>query len=127
MMPKVKKIAYFVYFADDMERAMQFYQDTLGLEVEYATPAWVEFKAEGGTFALHKRDEAHKDVKNPGGGGIVGFVVEDIQRVADELRAKNVTVHGDIREEHFGKLLNIEDLDGNIINLFEPARVAHPH
>jgi catechol 2,3-dioxygenase-like lactoylglutathione lyase family enzyme len=122
----ITKIAYFVYFVKDMARAIAFYRDVLQLPVGYETTAWVQFKVEGGTLALHLADpDREEDYTNAHGGGMVGFVVEDMDAYAQYLRTHNVSLQGDIREEHFGRLLNITDPDGNVINLFQPVAMVH--
>jgi predicted enzyme related to lactoylglutathione lyase len=120
----ITRIAYFVYFVTDMDRAVQFYTEVLGLPVEANRGAWVQFKVEGGTFALHQSEEGAGN-NAAESGGIVGFAVDDIDAYAALLKEKNVAFHGEIRQERFGKLLNILDPDGNIINLYEPALVSH--
>lgn len=123
----IKKIAYFVYFTEDMERAKNFYTRVLGLEIEQDAGTWVQFKLEGGTFALHQRDKAHADFKNQGG-GVIGLEVDNIERLAEDLKRQNVSFHNGVLENDFGKLLYVSDPDDNIINFFEPARVAaHIH
>lgn len=120
----ITKVAYFVYFTRDMARARAFYQDVLKLPVAYETPAWIQFRMEGGTLALHLAEEGAEEITNAHGGGIIGFTVDNLEAFAQELKGHGVRFEGEIRDEHFGRLLNILDPDGNIINLFEPAAVA---
>ncbi len=123
----ITKVAFFVYFVKDIDRAKAFYTDVLNLPVSYETPAWVQFKTEGGTLALHLADAESTDVTNEKAGGIIGFQVDNLEQYAEYLKQHNVKLKNDIRNEHFGKLLDIYDPDGNSINLFEPAHVAHAH
>ncbi len=120
----ITNVAYFVYFAKDMERAKAFYRDVLKLEIEADRGAWVQFNTPGGKFALHEEDEEHPTL-NRTGAGVICFQVDDLEAFARELKAKNVMFKDDIREERFGKLVNIMDPEGNTINLIEYARVAH--
>ncbi len=119
----ISRIAFFVYFVKDMARAKAFYQDILNLEVERDTGAWVQFKMEGGTFALHLKDEDAGEHPAHGTGGMVGFAVDDLDAFVSRLQQHEVELQGEIREERFGRLVNILDPDGNLSNLFEPAKV----
>ena len=122
----IQKIAYFIYFAKDMDRAKAFYTNVLGLKISADRGAWVQFEIEGGTFALHQSDEEAGN-NAAEAGGIIGFHVDNLDGFMEELKAHQVKFQGEIREERFGRLLNIFDPDGNIINLLEPAQIAHTH
>jgi catechol 2,3-dioxygenase-like lactoylglutathione lyase family enzyme len=121
----ILKVAYFIYFVKDMERAKAFYRDTLRLEIGYETPAWVQFKSEGGTLALHLSHDDDDSAETSGSdGGIIGFQVDDMDAFAAYLKERHVSFKSEIRNERFGRLLDIMDPDGNTINLFEPAHMA---
>jgi catechol 2,3-dioxygenase-like lactoylglutathione lyase family enzyme len=37
------KLSYAIKFVADMDRAVQFYRDTLGLSLKFQSPGWSEF------------------------------------------------------------------------------------
>lgn len=48
----IRKVNAAVLFVEDLERAMQFYRDTLGLEVVFSDDVSYAFRMEGQDFAL---------------------------------------------------------------------------
>jgi lactoylglutathione lyase len=57
------RVNYAIVFVSDMERAVSFYRDTLGLPLRFESPGWTEFATDGATLALHKseRSDSEKD------------------------------------------------------------------
>ena len=47
------RVSYAIVFVSDMQRAVAFYRDVLGLPLGFETPHWTEFATEGATLALH--------------------------------------------------------------------------
>ena len=47
------QLAYAIHFVADMERAVAFYRDPLGLELRCSAPGWSEFATGATTLALH--------------------------------------------------------------------------
>ena len=46
-----------VLYVQDMERAVAFYRDTLGLELDFESAHWSTFETGACTLALHATDE----------------------------------------------------------------------
>ena len=53
---------YVIKFVTDMNKAVKFYRDVLGLTLKFESPGWSEFVTGETTLALHPASE-----KNPGG------------------------------------------------------------
>ena len=47
------KLTYVIKFVGDMDRAVAFHRDTLGLPLKFESPGWSEFETGGTTLALH--------------------------------------------------------------------------
>ena len=47
------KLGYAIHFVADMNRAVAFYRDTVGLELKFSSPEWSEFATGTTTLALH--------------------------------------------------------------------------
>ena len=47
------RLNYAIKFVADMDKAIAFYRDTLGLELKFASPFWTEFATGETTLALH--------------------------------------------------------------------------
>lgn len=52
---------------------------------------------------------------------ILNFTVDDIEEFSDKLKRKNVTIHKALDTYKYGKFLQIKDIAGNIIELWEPV------
>ena len=63
------KLTYVIKFVGDMDRAVKFYRDTLGLPLKFESPGWSEFITGETTLGLHPASE-----KNPPGGLRAQFV-----------------------------------------------------
>ena len=111
-------------YVSDLERAIRFYTETLGLKLMYrGGPGYAAIDAGRGLeLGLHS---AHPGGPQPGPGGSmqVGFyVTEPIAEVAARLRAAGVTVDGPrpgggpVTLAHFG------DPEGNPLYLCEIQR-----
>ena len=46
------KLGYAIHFVSDMDRAVAFYRDTVGLELKFSSPEWSEFATGTTTLAL---------------------------------------------------------------------------
>jgi catechol 2,3-dioxygenase-like lactoylglutathione lyase family enzyme len=91
----------------DMDRAVEFYRDRLGLEPGYTSQFWTSFKlAEGLQLGLHG-----------GGGGasggfVVSFLTDDLQALRTSLVEAGVKV-GDFHDTPRGAIMDVFDPDGN--------------
>lgn len=76
-----------VLAVDDLERAIDFYRDTLDLEVEMGPGGggMATMKAGGGT-----RLGLYKSTFPRGETTVASFVVDDVEAVADELRTRGI-------------------------------------
>jgi catechol 2,3-dioxygenase-like lactoylglutathione lyase family enzyme len=88
--------AFSGFAVDDIERARQFYGDTLGLRTSIGEMGVLELHLAGGrdTMVYPKPDFT------PATYTILNFVVDDIDRAVDELAARGVTFE---RYEGFGQ------------------------
>jgi catechol 2,3-dioxygenase-like lactoylglutathione lyase family enzyme len=111
----------------DLDRAMSFYGDTLGLkEIErFDEPAenpMVRYQVGGGSVLLYKSVGAGQSRHT-----LASFVVDDIEATAEDLRRRGVNFEeydmGDIKTEKgiatIGKTKGawFKDPDGNIIGI----------
>lgn len=115
----IKKIYACWVYVSDLEASKDFFEN-LGFVLKFKQDDWIEFDLGATSFAILKRP--------PEKGSVVPqktrimFEVEDIKLMFNSLVANKVTIIGDIRNEHYGKLLTFEDLDGNWFEFFENKR-----
>lgn len=53
---------YVIKFVTDMNKAVKFYRDTLGLQLRFESPGWSEFATGETTLALHPASDKNRDV-----------------------------------------------------------------
>jgi len=53
------KMNYVIKFVAEMDRAVKFYRDALGLPPKFQSPGWSEFATGETMLALHPADEGH--------------------------------------------------------------------
>lgn len=49
----MNQLSHVIEFVADMDRAVHFYRDTLGLPLKFQSPGWSEFATGETTLALH--------------------------------------------------------------------------
>ena len=79
----------------DMDRSVGFYRDTLGLKLKFQSPDWSEFDFGSNTLALHGGGvpaPPPSGKQQLAGRASIGFTVENLDRVFEELKAKGATV-----------------------------------
>jgi catechol 2,3-dioxygenase-like lactoylglutathione lyase family enzyme len=106
------KFRYAIKFVADMDRALAFYRDTMGLTVKFATPDWSEFDTGDVTLALHPASEA-----NPAGRVEIGFSTENLAQVYADRAAAGVDFIEAPRLEHGTLLSRVVDSEGAGVSL----------
>jgi predicted enzyme related to lactoylglutathione lyase len=102
------KLAYTMMFVADMDRAVAFYRDVIGLELKFQSPGWSEFKTGETTLALHPASD-----RNPAGKVELGFTVADVQSFYDEMRSKGVQFSmPPMKQDYGGVLAQFVDSEG---------------
>ena len=107
-------------YVTDMERAIEFYTETLGLELAYrGGPSWTVVRApDGFGVGLHQTMEGAEAGEN--GSTTLGFRVRgDLAGVVEELRSRGVHFVTDLTEDTAVPLAYFEDPDGNVMYVVE--------
>jgi len=117
------------YQIADVERAIAFYTQQLGFRLEHQA---------GRAFAMVSRGDLHLLLGGPGSSGsrpmpdgrpqapggwnrIVLFV-EDLEAEITRLRKSGITFRNEVESGPGGSQIQLEDPDGNPIELHEPSR-----
>lgn len=113
------------YIVDDVDRAISFYQDLLGFQVEmHPAPG----------FAALSRGDLRLYLNAPGAGGAGGaggaphpggwnrfqLEVEDLDQFVGSLREAGASFGGDLVQGQGGAQILVEDPSGNVVELFQP-------
>ena len=116
------------YQVKDITRAVAFYTERLGFTLVQQHPPAFATVTLGDTHLLLSGPGASGSRPMPGGqtqepGGWTRLVlsVTDLQACVEELRKAGVWFRNDVETGPAGSQVQIEDPDGNPIELFEPA------
>ena len=102
-----------IVYVRDMERAIAFYRDTLGLELEFESPNWSSFRTGACTFALHATERREPGLGEPD----PTFSVTDPDAERERLAGAGVDV-SEIREPAPGvRVFDAWDPEGNRFSL----------
>jgi predicted enzyme related to lactoylglutathione lyase len=116
-MPAIGPVDYVYFWTSDMDRAVRFYGQVLGLRLLHQDQSkWAEFDAGPVRLALH----AAVEDRAPEPGGTVVFRVDDL----DDARAKMEGRGAEFEEpageiEGYARLASLRDPDGNRVDLIE--------
>ena len=117
------------YQVKDVARAVAFYTDHLGFTLErqqlpaFASVSLGEFTLMlSGPGASGSRPMPGGESQKPGGWNRVVLHVTDLPARIDGLKNAGVRFRNDMEAGPGGRQIQVEDPDGNPIELFEPAR-----
>jgi predicted enzyme related to lactoylglutathione lyase len=94
------KLTHVIEFVADMDRAVRFYRDVIGLPLKFQSPGWSEFSTGETTLALHPASE-----NNRAGTVEVGFGVANLQQFHSDVSSKGVQFPMPPKKQDFGGLL----------------------
>lgn len=103
----------------DMDRALAFYRDTLGLSVtEQDGSDWAEVDADGLTIGLNGRETAGS---GSGGGAVISFRPDgSLEDEVARLKGSGVEFTGEISEHAWGRIAPFKDSEGNDLQFYAP-------
>lgn len=114
-------LSYVIKFVDDMDRAVRFYRDTLGIELKFQSPEWSEFATGTTTLALHPASE-----KRPAGSVELGFSVADLDSFYGEKHAGGVAfVMPPTPQDYGGVLAEFVDSEGGRCSVAGAVAATH--
>ena len=99
---------------EDIERALDFYQNTLEFAVIKSDGPWAEIEAQG----LNAREP--QGVRAGGGPGITFRPEAGLEAAVEELKGKRVEFPAQISEHEWERVATFEDSEGNDLQLYEP-------
>ncbi|MCB9229934.1 MAG: VOC family protein [Deltaproteobacteria bacterium] len=118
-----KKVAFTMYPVTDIDRAKEFYSQTLGLGSykEMGNGKWIEFDLpEGGCFAITSMIDGVSPSDTAGAS--IAFEVENIENLLCQLKEKGVQFKLDLFESPVCKIAVAFDTEGNTFMLHQLHR-----
>lgn len=102
----------------DTDRAVQFYEGTLGLILAKRDGQWAEVETDGLRIGLNGREP---EGAGAAGGPVVTFQPDGgLESAMQKLRDKGVEFGTGISEHEWGRVATFQDPDGNDLQLYEP-------
>src|SRR5271156_6522646 len=101
------KLGYVIKFVGDMDRAVHFYRDTLGLPLKFQSPGWSEFTTGDVTLALHPATD-----RKPAGSVELGFYMDDLEQRHAQGETGGITFVTAPHREHGVLLAAFLDSEG---------------
>ena len=115
------KIAFVHYETENLDRALKFYKDVLGLTLRVQNEEWIEFDVGGQRLALRKVDTLTRqpDAPRPTG-AMVWLEARPIEQAIAHLKKNKIQFFNELAIFAYGKTATFADPDGNSIGLYEP-------
>jgi glyoxylase I family protein len=117
------------YQVKDVSRSISFYTERLGFKVTHQKPPAFATLSLGaldlllsGPGASGSRPMPDGHTQEPGGWNRVVLSVTDLPAWIDRLRKAGLRFRNEMETGPAGSQIQVEDPDGNSIELFEPAR-----
>ncbi len=127
----VYRFAAVRYQVKDVDRSVEFYTKHLGFEEDKTIPPGTAFAAVkngnltiwlSGPKSSGARPMADGRTQEPGGWNRIALEVDDLAARVEELKKAGLKFRNEIVVGPGGKQIQIEDPDGNPVELFEPAK-----
>ena len=125
----IRGVHGFRYQVKDVARSVAFYTTHLGFTLEHQQlPAFASISLGGsdiflsGPEASGSRPMPNGQRQEPGGWNRIVLEVKDLPALIDSLRQADLRFRNELEIGPGGKQIQVEDPDGNPIELFEPAR-----
>ena len=106
------RLNYAIKFVGDMESAVRFYRDTLGLTLRFESPFWSEFDTGETTLAVHPASD-----DNPAGTVQLGLGTTDIDNFYASGQADGLAFTSPPTDVHGTRIARFRDIDGAEISV----------
>lgn len=106
------RLTYAIKFVGNMDEAVAFYRDKLGLELKFESPFWSEFATGETVLALHPASD-----ENVAGSVELGFDVGDLGTFYARRDELGIEFTRAPKEEHGAHIAQIRDGDGARISV----------
>jgi catechol 2,3-dioxygenase-like lactoylglutathione lyase family enzyme len=100
------RLSYAIKFVSDMDKAVAFYRDAIGLEPKFQSPFWSEFNTGETTLALHPASD-----ENPAGSVQLGLGSEDLAGFYGRRDDLGITFTQPPTDMHGTQIARFRDMD----------------
>lgn len=114
----IKGLDNVYYFVSDVNKAVEFYHETLGLEIMDQDDYWASMSLNGARLGLHKANKSEfSKSSEKRAGATVTLNVSDIDQAYEFLSKKGVKFIGEVSKNPWGSHVSFVDPDGNLLDL----------
>jgi lactoylglutathione lyase len=106
------RFTHSIVFVADMDKAVAFYRDVMGLPLRFESPGWSEFDTGPVTLALHPASD-----RNPAGRVQIGLTAPDLPGLYAARDANGLRFSRPPVDEHGTLLASIVDCEGAEVSL----------
>lgn len=110
------QLKYAIKYVSDMDRAIAFHRDVLGLALKFQSPEWSEFMTGDTAVALHLASS-----ENPAGLVELGFSTDDVDDFYARRDKLGIEFTQPPTDMHGIKLAVVRDPDGAKTSISGPA------
>lgn len=110
------RLNYAIKFVSDMDAAVAFYRDTLGIPLLFQSPFWSEFDTGETKLALHPASE-----DNHAGSVQLGLGTSDMDNFYTAGQAKGLVFTSQPAEVHGTRIARFRDPEGAEISISQAA------
>jgi len=120
----IKGYRDFYYNVTDMNRAIQFYIDALGMKKAHGHEYWTTMTLGNLNLGLHWTEGVSvpttpRDSHGQNCGGTLTFESDNIVEDKERIKKAGGKILGEA-DQSWGHMLVFEDLDGNVLKLMKP-------
>jgi predicted enzyme related to lactoylglutathione lyase len=124
---QAERIGQIAVNVQDVDRAVAFYEDALGLRLLFRAPPGLAFFDCGGVRLMLSAPEGEGDGEIAGGASIIYYAVPDVQGAWESLRARGAALEHEPHmiarmPDHELWMAFVRDSEGNAIGLMEERR-----
>lgn len=122
----IQGIRDFYYNVKDMNRAIKFYTEALGMQKAYSHEYWTTMQIGAASIGLHWTEGGDvpltpRDSHGQHCGGTVTFESDSIETDRKKIEEAGGKILGESKQA-WGHMLTFEDLDGNVLKLMKPQK-----
>jgi lactoylglutathione lyase len=110
------QLNYAIKYVADMDRAVAFHRDALGLALRFQSPFWTEFETGGTTLALHAASAEH-----PPGTVQLGFASDDLTAFYEARERLGIAFTQAPAEMHGTRIARFLDPEGAETSVSAPC------
>ena len=116
-------LAITILRVQDIEKERRFYHETLGFPVDEAqsSPNFIMLKTAGPAWLALEDVSAQPEKAAPAGSVEIGLIVDDVDRVWQEWKAKGVNLLTQPQDLPFGRAFDARDPEGHALSVFKPS------